>query len=167
MFADNSASTVINDRHQWTGCALPTGAYNILFRVAHPPRNPSKMRRWRKIAVGERKVADQPKGERGRFIRNPDPRSKRIMARFTASEYAEVSEQAEAGALSLSEYCRRRILGRRVMSQTDQIMIRELRRIAGLQKHLFTSTETGKEHSADTAEILRLIKGAIIGLSER
>ncbi len=112
-------------------------------------------------------MTDQPKSDRGRFIRNPDPRSKRIMARFTASEYDEITEQAEAAALSLSEYCRRRVLGRRVMSKTDQIMIRELRRIAGLQKHLFSDTETGKAHAQDTAEILRLIKGAILELSER
>ena len=112
-------------------------------------------------------MTGQPKGKRGRFVRNPDPRSKRIMARFTASEYDEITDQAEAAALSLSEYCRRRVLGRRVMSHTDQIMIRELRRIAGLQKHLFSSTDAGKEHSADTAEILRLIKSAILELSER
>ena len=112
-------------------------------------------------------MTDQPHDQGGRFARNPDPRGKRINIRLTASEFAEVSDQAEAGALSLSEYCRRRVLGRRVMSQTDQVMIRELRRIAGLQKHLFNDTETGKVHAQDTAEILHLIKRAILELSER
>jgi hypothetical protein len=112
-------------------------------------------------------MTDQPHDHGGRFARNPDPRGKRINIRLTASEFAEISDQAEAGALSLSEYCRRRVLGRRVMSQTDQVMIRELRRIAGLQKHLFNDTETGKAHAQDTAEILHLIKGAILELSER
>ena len=112
-------------------------------------------------------MTDQLHGHCGRFARNPDPRGKRINIRLTASEFAEVNDQAEAGALSLSEYCRRRVLGRRVMSQTDQVMIRELRRIAGLQKHLFNDTEAGKVHAQETAEILHLIKGAIMGLSER
>ena len=48
-----------------------------------------------------------------------------------------------------------------------QIMIRELRRIAGLQKHLFSDTETGKAHAEDTAEILHLIKHAIRALGAR
>lgn len=112
-------------------------------------------------------MSDQPKGKCGRFIRNPDPRSQRIMIRLTAAEYAEVSDQAEAGALSVSEYCRRRLLGRRVMSHADQLMIGELRRLAGLQKHLFNDTETGKAHAEDTGEILHLIKKAIRALAER
>ena len=112
-------------------------------------------------------MSTQPHDAGGRFARNPDPRGKRINIRLTAGEYADITDQAEAGALSLSEYCRRRVLGRRVLSRADQIMIRELRRIAGLQKHLFSDTETGKAHAEDTAEILHLIKHAIRELGAR
>ncbi len=112
-------------------------------------------------------MSTQPHDPGGRFARNPDPRGKRINIRLTAGEYAEVSAQAEAGALSLSEYCRRCVLGRRVLSRADAMKIGELRRIAGLQKHLFSATETGKAHADDTAEILHLIKHAIRALGSR
>ncbi len=112
-------------------------------------------------------MSTQPHDPGGRFVRNPDPRGKRINIRLTAAEYADIADQAEAGAVSLSEYCRRRVLGRRVLSRADQVMIRELRRIAGLQKHLFSATETGKAHADDTAEILHLIKDAIRALGAR
>ena len=46
------------------------------------------------------------------------------------------------------------------MSRVDDVMIRELRRIAGLQKRLFL--ETGGQHADGTAEVLQLVKDAIL-----
>ena len=46
-------------------------------------------------------------------------RQKRIYARLTAEEYADLQEQADVAALSLSEYVRRRVFARRVVSKLD------------------------------------------------
>ena len=46
-----------------------------------------------------------------------DLRPRRIYARLTVDEYADLKEQADASALSLSEYVRRRVFGRRVTSR--------------------------------------------------
>ena len=107
----------------------------------------------------------QPKTAEGRFAVNPDPRCRRLMVRLTESEWHEVCEQAEAGGLSLSEYSRRRMLGRPVRRHTDAVMIRELHRIAGLQKHLCQRTESGQVHADKTAEIVRLIEQAILKIA--
>ena len=67
-------------------------------------------------------------------------RLKRIYARLTEQEYADVLEQADAVALSRSEYLRRRLFGRRVVPKTDLRVLAELRRLGGLLKHIHNET---------------------------
>lgn len=88
-------------------------------------------------------------------------RDKYIKIRVTEDESNEVREQAEISGLSISNYSRKRILGIEVKSKTDMMMIRELRRIAGLQKHIFLTSDEGRRFSEDTAEIIRDIRTAI------
>ena len=64
----------------------------------------------------------------------------RIDFRVTVEERQEIQEQAEASGLSVSEYVRRRSLGRRVDSVTDVKMISELRRQGGLLKKIFNDS---------------------------
>jgi len=64
----------------------------------------------------------------------------RIDFRVTVEERQEIQEQAEASGLSVSEYVRRRALGRRVDSVTDVKMISELRRQGGLLKKIFNDS---------------------------
>ena len=64
----------------------------------------------------------------------------RIDFRVTVDERQEIQEQAEASGLSVSEYVRRRSLGRRVDSVTDVKMISELRRQGGLLKKIFNDS---------------------------
>jgi len=64
----------------------------------------------------------------------------RIDFRVTLEERQEIQEQAEASGLSVSEYVRRRALGRRVDSVTDVKMISELRRQGGLLKKIFNDS---------------------------
>lgn len=64
----------------------------------------------------------------------------RIDFRLTREEREEIQEQAEASGLSVSEYVRRRALGRRVDSVTDIKMISELRRQGGLLKKIFNES---------------------------
>ena len=61
----------------------------------------------------------------------------RIEFRVTKEEREKIQEQAEASGLSISEYVRRRALGRRVDSVTDVRMLSELRRHGGLLKKIF------------------------------
>ena len=63
----------------------------------------------------------------------------RVDFRLTREEREEIQEQAEASGLSVSEYVRRRALGRRVDSVTDVKMISELRRQGGLLKKIYRS----------------------------
>ena len=64
----------------------------------------------------------------------------RIDFRVTIEEREEIQEQAEASGLSVSEYVRRRALGRRVDSVVDVKMISELRRQGGLLRKIFNDS---------------------------
>lgn len=64
----------------------------------------------------------------------------RLDVRVTREERQEIQEQAEASGLSLSEYVRRRTLGRRVDSVMDVRMLSELRRQGGLLKKIFNES---------------------------
>ena len=65
----------------------------------------------------------------------------RIDIRVTKEEREEIQEYAEASGLSVSEYVRRRTLGRRVDSVTDVRMLSELRRQGGLLKKIFNESK--------------------------
>lgn len=82
-------------------------------------------------------------------------RPRRIYARLTEQEYADVSEQADAAALSLSEYLRRRLFGRRVVPKTDLRVLSELRRLGGLLKNIHN--ETRGAYSDLTAEAIQAL----------
>ena len=64
----------------------------------------------------------------------------RIDFRVTIGERQEIQERAEASGLSVSEYVRRRALGRRVDSVVDVKMISELRRQGGLLRKIFNDS---------------------------
>ena len=62
-----------------------------------------------------------------------------FQVRLTPTERAELEAAAEAAGVTLSEYIRRRALGRRVVARralTDIQTLNELRRLGGLVKHL-------------------------------
>lgn len=75
----------------------------------------------------------------------------RIDFRVTREEWQEIQEEAEASGLSVSEYVRRRALGRCVDSVTDVKMISELRRQGGLLKKIYS--ESGGMYSEKTATV--------------
>ena len=79
----------------------------------------------------------------------------RVDFRLTREEREEIQEQAEASGLSVSEYVRRRALGRRVDSVTDVKMISELRRQGGLLKKIYS--ESGGMYSEQTVAALNNI----------
>ena len=60
----------------------------------------------------------------------------RANLRFTRDEHERLKTEADMAGMSLSEFIRAHMLGKRVTSNTDKETIRELRRIGGLLKHL-------------------------------
>lgn len=79
--------------------------------------------------------------------------------RFAESDYKAVQEKAKDCGLPLAEYIRRCSLGRQTRSKIDSQIINELRKLGGLQKHLFT--EEGGSHGDEYAAVLREITAAI------
>jgi hypothetical protein len=68
----------------------------------------------------------------------------------------EIAGQAEISHLTMSEYIRRRVLGKRVVSQADMAVLAELRRLGGLLKHVHL--ETRGAYSELTANAIRAIE---------
>lgn len=92
-----------------------------------------------------------------------EPLDKLIAVRLTATEKERLLENADHAGLGLSEYTRRRLFGRRVIAQADAVMVRELRRLGGLLKHIHN--ETQGRYSQDTADALRAVKAYIEDLT--
>jgi hypothetical protein len=69
---------------------------------------------------------------------------RRRTLRLTAGEDARLERQAAVAGISVSEYMRRLFFGGRpVIARTDDLTIRELRRLGGLLKHHFEAVRTG------------------------
>ena len=70
------------------------------------------------------------------MARPTQQRTRFVKIRLTEREFEFVQHQSEGASLTLSEYIRRRMLGKRVVSRTDIRLQNEVRRLGGLQKHL-------------------------------
>lgn len=92
-------------------------------------------------------------------LKGDEPLLHSLRLRVTASDREHINKHAEAAGLTVSEYLRRCALRRVIMSRTDDMMVRELRRIAGLLKHVHI--ESGGAYSADTAAGLDSVRSAI------
>ena len=82
-------------------------------------------------------------------------RINRLSVRVTDEEYQDLVEQADVSGLSLSEYVRRRVFGRRVVSKLDLKVLAELRRLGGLLKHVHTTS--GGTYSKLTADAIQAL----------
>ena len=97
------------------------------------------------------------------FVAKGVPLSEVVNVRLTEAEKAQLKEDADAAGLSLSELVRRRATGRPVLANADAVMIRELRRLGGLLKHVHV--ESGGAYSSATADALRVVTEYIGRLS--
>ena len=86
-----------------------------------------------------------------------------VNVRLTTAEKARLLEDAAIAGLTISALSRRRMLGRRVVANIDAAMIRELRRLGGLLKHLHV--QSAGAHSEQTSNALRTVQAAIERLS--
>jgi hypothetical protein len=96
---------------------------------------------------------------RGVGIMNRQPkieRGIRIGFRVSGEERQGIADQAEISHLTVSEYIRRRVLGKRVVPQADMAVLAELRRLGGLLKHVHL--ETWGTYSELTANAIRALE---------
>lgn len=98
-------------------------------------------------------------------LKGSEPLDAVVNVRLTTAEKSRLKEDADLAGLSVSEIVRRRCFGRPIVASTDLAMIKELRRIGGLLKHVFSSS--GGMYSKDTAEALILLREYIRKLSAR
>jgi len=83
-----------------------------------------------------------------------------LKTRCLPEEAEEIRSKAIDSGVTVSEFLRCAALGRKTRSTIDSQVINELRRLGGLQKHLFS--EGKGVHSKEYAEILKSIKEAIL-----
>ena len=86
-----------------------------------------------------------------------------INVRLTATEKIRLKEDADLAGLSMSELVRRRYFGRPIIASADAVMLKELRRIGGLLKHMHN--ENAGIYSKDTTGALVALKAYIGKLS--
>ena len=86
-----------------------------------------------------------------------------INVRLTLAEKARLKEDADLAGLSLSELVRRRYFGRPIVANADAVMLKELRRLGGLLKHIYN--ESRGAYSKETAAALIAIRDYIEKLS--
>ncbi|MEE4378014.1 MAG: MobB mobilization protein [Candidatus Competibacteraceae bacterium] len=82
-----------------------------------------------------------------------------INVRVKRSEKAQLKENARLAGLSISALVRRHSLNRKVIADVDMVMIRELRRLGGLVKHIHN--ESSGAYQEQTATILDQLSNAI------
>jgi len=82
--------------------------------------------------------------------------------RLRQAEKDEIQENAALAGMTMSEYIRRRALGRPVLAAADIAVVRELRRLGGLAKHLHVNS--GGVYSKETADVLVALRAYIDGL---
>lgn len=74
-------------------------------------------------------------------VYDPNKLSARVNLRVTHAELEQLREDADMAGLSLSELVRRRYFGRPIITRSDDVTIRELRRLGGLLKHLHNESD--------------------------
>lgn len=87
----------------------------------------------------------------------------RLNLRLPSNELEVIRSDANMAGISMSETVRARYFGRQVVANADMVMIKELRRIGGLLKHIHN--ESNGTYSRETADALSSVKTYIEKLS--
>jgi hypothetical protein len=82
--------------------------------------------------------------------------SKFIGIRLSEEENQRIRDQAEVSHLTVSEFVRRRTLGKQIVPKSDLAVLAELRRLGGLLKHVHL--ETRGKYSELTANAIRALE---------
>lgn len=96
----------------------------------------------------------------------PSQKAKWIKFRCSEDDYEAITKKAIVAGLTTSEYLRRTALNRRIQVRTDIRMMNELKRLGGLQKHIYTQMQEQMttELSRQFSEVLSGIVTAINAL---
>jgi len=79
----------------------------------------------------------------------------KIAVRLTAQEKQRLAQDAEMAGLSMSALVRARYFGRKIVANTDLVMINHLNRLTGMLKTVHN--ESHGAYSADTSAAILLI----------
>jgi hypothetical protein len=93
-------------------------------------------------------------------------KGKVINLRCTEDEANTLKEKAKAAGISTSDLLRRSALNRKIVTRTDTKLMKELLRLGGLQKHLYTQMQEQMtpELSQQFSAVLIEVKKAIVAL---
>lgn len=98
-------------------------------------------------------------------VQGSEPLDAALRLRLTSQEKGSLESEAYSYGMSMSELVRRRYFGRPIITSVDMAMIKELRRIGGLLKHIHV--DSNGAYSAQTAETLTVLRRYIERLSDR
>ncbi len=82
-----------------------------------------------------------------------------VNVRLLVDEKVRLRFDADAASMSMSALIRARYFGRPIIAHADMVMIKELRRLGGLVKHLHN--ESGGAYAPETSAALALLSDAI------
>ena len=81
--------------------------------------------------------------------------------RLTVPERVQLREEADLAGMSISELVRKRTFDKTIHAATDLMMIRELRRLGGLQKYAMNKLALHDEVVDECIATIRAIRAAI------
>lgn len=84
-----------------------------------------------------------------------------VQLRCTEAELEAIDKKAASAGLTRSELLRRSALNRRITVRTDIRMMNEVKRLGGLQKHLFTQME-----KTMTTELSRQFSDVLVAITQ-
>ena len=85
-----------------------------------------------------------------------------VSIRFADKELNDIAEQAQIAGISRSAFVRKRALGHKIIASSDLNILKELRRIGGLIKHLYSQGNK----SADMAAAWNMLQSTFNTISE-
>ena len=81
--------------------------------------------------------------------------TERVTLRLAADEKDRLKSDADLAGISVSEVVRRHYFGRPIIANADLVMVKEMRRMGGLMKHLHN--ESGGAYSKQTSDAINAI----------
>lgn len=97
----------------------------------------------------------KPNAEYGVFMQ-AEARTAQVNIRITLAEMETLRVNASTAGMTVSEYVRRRALGHTITAQSDVAVLKELRRLGGQIKYIYT--QGGETLSQDTAGALHAVE---------
>lgn len=86
-----------------------------------------------------------------------------LKVRLTIAEKVRIFEQADLAGISASEFMRMCAQNKEIFSSTDLTMLREMRRLGGLLKHVHVTSNGA--YSSQTAAVLSELQSTIKGIA--